>query len=48
MTLLAAFNVLVYRYTGQHDIVIGTPVAGRNRLEIGREKLNRKLLAGAP
>lgn len=34
MTLLTAFNVLLYRYTGQHDIVIGTPVAGRSRLEI--------------
>jgi len=30
--LLAAFNALVYRYTGQQDFVIGTPIAGRNRL----------------
>ncbi|MEK6284011.1 MAG: condensation domain-containing protein, partial [Acidobacteriota bacterium] len=34
MTLLAAFMVLIYRYTGQEDMVIGTPVAGRNRIEI--------------
>ena len=30
-TLLAAFQTLLYRYTGQKDIVIGSPVAGRNR-----------------
>ncbi len=29
MTLLAAFKVLLYRYSGQDDIVIGTPIAGR-------------------
>ncbi|MGA4721884.1 amino acid adenylation domain-containing protein [Fictibacillus nanhaiensis] len=28
--LLAAFNVLLYRYTGQEDIVVGSLVAGRN------------------
>ena len=33
MTTLAAFNVLLARYTDQHDIVVGTPVAGRNRAE---------------
>ncbi|HEX3187053.1 MAG TPA: amino acid adenylation domain-containing protein [Pyrinomonadaceae bacterium] len=33
MLLLAAFNVLLSRYTGQEDIVVGTPVAGRNRAE---------------
>jgi amino acid adenylation domain-containing protein len=31
MTLLAAFQVLVAKHTGQRDISIGTPVAGRNR-----------------
>jgi len=30
-TLLAAFQTLLYRYTGQKDIVIGSPTAGRNR-----------------
>jgi amino acid adenylation domain-containing protein len=33
MTLLAAFKLLLCRYTGQRDIVIGTPIAGRNRSE---------------
>lgn len=30
MTLLAAFKVLLYRYSGQEDICVGTPVANRN------------------
>ncbi|MDJ0704851.1 MAG: amino acid adenylation domain-containing protein [Leptolyngbyaceae cyanobacterium MO_188.B28] len=34
MTLLAAFVVLLYRYTGQEDIVVGSPIANRNRPEI--------------
>ena len=34
MTLLAAFNTLLCRYTGQEDILIGTPVANRNRPEL--------------
>jgi amino acid adenylation domain-containing protein len=33
MTLLAAFKVLMHRYTQQQDIIIGCPIAGRNRLE---------------
>ncbi len=33
MTLLAAFKVLLYRYTGERDIVVGAPIAGRNRVE---------------
>lgn len=33
MVLLAAFNVLLWRYTGQDDLLVGTPVAGRNRQE---------------
>ncbi len=37
MTLLAAFNILLQRYTGQTDISLGTPVAGRNQAEV--EKL---------
>lgn len=31
MTLLAAFQTLLYHYSGQEDIVVGTPVAGRVR-----------------
>jgi amino acid adenylation domain-containing protein len=34
MTLLAAFQTLLYRYTGQADIVVGSPIANRNRSEI--------------
>ncbi|HJP93407.1 MAG TPA: amino acid adenylation domain-containing protein [Pyrinomonadaceae bacterium] len=34
MTLLAAFSVLLHRYSGEDDIVIGTPIAGRNRAEV--------------
>ncbi|MCY1015586.1 non-ribosomal peptide synthetase [Pyxidicoccus sp. MSG2] len=33
MTLLAAFQVLLARYSGQDDIVVGSPIAGRNRAE---------------
>jgi amino acid adenylation domain-containing protein len=34
MTLLAAFGTILHRYTGQEDILIGSPIAGRNRSEI--------------
>ena len=34
MTLLAAFQVLLYRYTGQDDLLVGTPIAGRTRAEL--------------
>jgi amino acid adenylation domain-containing protein len=34
MTLCAAFNVLLFRYTSQDDFVIGTPIANRNRAEV--------------
>jgi amino acid adenylation domain-containing protein len=34
MVLLAAFQVLLMRYSGQDDIVVGTPIANRNRPEI--------------
>ncbi len=30
MTLLAVWKTLLYRYTGQEDIVVGSPAAGRN------------------
>ncbi|MGH9396142.1 MAG: amino acid adenylation domain-containing protein [Terriglobia bacterium] len=36
MTLLAAFKVLLHRYSGQDDIVVGGPVAGRSRPETER------------
>src|ERR1051326_8974032 len=34
MTLLAAWNVLLQRYSGQSDIVVGTPISGRSRAEL--------------
>ncbi len=34
MTLLAAFNILLYRYSGQEDINVGTPIANRTDKEI--------------
>jgi amino acid adenylation domain-containing protein len=33
MTLLAAFQTLLFRYSGQEDFVVGSPVAGRSMLE---------------
>lgn len=33
MTLLAAFQTLLYRYSGQEDIIVGSPIAGRNQVE---------------
>ncbi|NEP13158.1 MAG: amino acid adenylation domain-containing protein [Symploca sp. SIO2C1] len=34
MTLLAGFGTLLYRYSGQCDFLIGSPIANRNRAEI--------------
>jgi amino acid adenylation domain-containing protein len=34
MTLLAAFDVLLWRHSGQDDVIVGTPIAGRNRSEL--------------
>lgn len=34
MVLLSAYYVLLSKYTGQEDIVVGTPVAGRSRAEL--------------
>jgi len=36
MVLLAAFQALLYRYTGQSDIRVGVPIANRNRVETER------------
>jgi amino acid adenylation domain-containing protein len=33
MTLLAAFQVLLYRYTGQEDFLVGSPTTGRSRTD---------------
>jgi amino acid adenylation domain-containing protein len=37
ITLLAAFQILLWRYSGQEDFLLGTPIANRTRVEI--EKL---------
>ncbi len=34
MLLLAAFQTLLHRYTGQDDFIVGTPIANRNRSEL--------------
>ncbi|NEQ08700.1 MAG: amino acid adenylation domain-containing protein, partial [Moorea sp. SIO4E2] len=34
MTLLAAFKVLLSRYSGHSDIIVGTPIANRHRTEL--------------
>jgi amino acid adenylation domain-containing protein len=33
MTLLSVFKMLLYQYTGQEEIVVGIPIAGRHRIE---------------
>ena len=34
MTVMAAFYALLHRYTGEEDLVVGTPIAGRGRAEV--------------
>jgi amino acid adenylation domain-containing protein/non-ribosomal peptide synthase protein (TIGR01720 family) len=34
MTLLAALQLLLCRYSGQDDVAVGSPIAGRNRAEL--------------
>src|SRR5437588_198601 len=34
VALLAAFQTLLFRYTGQEDLVVGLPVASRNQVEV--------------
>ncbi len=34
MSLLAAFNILLYKYSGQIDFAVGTPIANRNNKQI--------------
>jgi len=55
MVLLAAFKILLYRYTSQTDLVIATPTANRNALELenligffSNMVLLRTDLSGAP
>lgn len=34
MTLLAVFNVFLFKHTGQEDIIVGSPIAGRKHKEL--------------
>jgi amino acid adenylation domain-containing protein len=34
MTLLAAFQVLLSRYSGQEEVLVASPILGRNRVEL--------------
>jgi amino acid adenylation domain-containing protein len=36
MVFLAAFQILLFRYTSQDDVVVGSPIANRTRSEIER------------
>ncbi|MET7331142.1 condensation domain-containing protein [Nonomuraea sp. NPDC005650] len=36
MVLMAAYQALLSRHSGQHDLVVGTVVAGRDRVELER------------
>ena len=36
MVLLAAYNVLMAKYSGQEDIIIGSPIAGRPHADVER------------
>ena len=43
MTLLAAFQTQLYRYSGQDDIAVGSPIANRNREELeGTDRVFRQ------
>ena len=48
MTLLAAFKVLLARYCGQDDIVVGTPVANRKPRGAGADRWILHQHAGPP
>ena len=34
MVLLAAYTVLLHKYSGQEDIIVGTPIAGRTHADL--------------
>ena len=34
MTLLAAFQILLHRHTDEEDLLVGSPIAGRNQVEV--------------
>ena len=34
MALLSAYNILLFKYTGQEDIIVGSPIAGRQHADL--------------
>ncbi|KAF2341810.1 condensation domain-containing protein, partial [Flavobacterium nitrogenifigens] len=34
MTLMAGINTLLHKYSGQNDIIVGTPIAGREHPDL--------------
>lgn len=34
MMMLALYNVFLFKYSGQNDIIVGSPISGRNRIEV--------------
>ena len=34
MILLAVYNILLAKYTGQEDIIVGSPIAGRSHADL--------------
>lgn len=36
MVLLSTFNILLHKYTGQEDIVVGSPIAGRSHSDLDK------------
>ena len=47
MTLLAAFQALLSRYSGQDDVAVGTPIAGRSHVALERPDRFLRQHAGA-
>ena len=39
MMLLAAFQILLARYSGKEDVCVGSPIAGRNRKELTESRV---------
>ncbi|QNN43930.1 non-ribosomal peptide synthetase [Pedobacter roseus] len=37
MSILSAINILLYKYSNQNDIVIGTPISGRNNAQLEKQ-----------
>src|SRR5205807_1867287 len=42
MTLLAAWTMLLSRYSGQHDLLVGTPIANRQSTELESQQRHKQ------